>query len=262
MSGYGLTISYKKNKNLKYFFRRRFIRLYFPFVIANILIGVLYNIVLNSKYSIAHILISSFTLRTVYSNDILWYIFVQILLYIIFYTSFKIFKEQKYQISYVFIFIIIYMLYARYFNQGPWRYNTVMCFFMGIIIAIYKVKIIKFISNNYKQVFVLIGILFLLSWYLVINSVYSYYATFISAIVFCLFITIFTYRFKLESKIFRFLGNISYEIYIVQLPIVNMVIKIIGINIISLLIVLFITVFVSTIANKLAKSILKKCELY
>ena len=154
------------------------------------------------------------------------------------------------------------MLYARYFNQGPWRYNTVMCFFMGIIIAIYKEKIIKFISNNYKKVFVLICILFLLSWYLVINSVYSYYATFISAIVFCLFITIFTYKFNLTSKIFELLGNISYEIYIIQLPIINIAIKIMGINFMSLLIVLLITIFISIITNKLTKSIMIKFKFY
>ena len=255
MSGYGLTLSYYKHENLKGFFKKRFLRLYFPFVVSNILIGVLDNITIKSGYSIKDILITSFTLRTIDGSVMLWYIFVQILMYIFFYISFTILKNKNSKILCVIIFTLVYIFIAKYLGQGAWRYNTCLCFSVGVIIAAYK--------DNLKNVFEkysigIIGILFtvfLASWHLAIKGVYSYYVTFICAIIFALLLVAITYKINFKSKIYNYIGNISYEFYIIQLPVIEMILNLIGNNILGIYLVLLTTVSISIITNKTANYI-------
>ena len=257
MSGYGLTLSFYKKENLKGFFKKRFLRLYFPFVICNILVAILENISIKSGYSILRIFITSFTLRTIYSNTILWYIFVQILMYIVFFISFKIFKSKNYRIVFVGLSIVIYIIISIYTEQGAWRYNTVSCFFIGIVVASYKEKIINIIDKYYVYLSIICILGFMSSWYLVINGIYSYYITFICSIIFVLLLIIFTYKCKLVSALYGYLGSISYEIYIIQLPMIDIVISLMKNNNLGLFIILLNTIILSIISNKISNLINK-----
>lgn len=258
MSGYGLTLGYNKNNKMEGFFKKRFLRLYFPFVIANIIIAILYNLILNSNYSIIKILITSFTMRTIHGKTILWYIFVQILMYLFFYLSFKIFKNRKFQVFSVIFLTIIYILIAKYLGQGAWRYNTALCFSIGVVIASYKDIAVSLLKKYYWIILSFLTFIFIITWRLVYVNFYSYYNTFISAIVFSILITVFTYKFKIDSKIFNCLGNISYEIYIIQLPIINIVVESIGLNILSLVVIIIVTILISFITNSLSQFINNK----
>lgn len=260
MSGYGLTLSYYKHGNLKGFFKKRFLRLYFPFVVANILIGLLDNITIKSGYSIKDILITSFTLRTIDGSVMLWYIFVQILMYIFFYIAFTILRNKNSKILCIILSTLAYMFVAKHLGQGEWRYNTCLCFSVGVIIATYKDKL-KDIFEKYS--IGIIGILltvFLVSWYLIIKGIYSYCITFICAVIFALLLVAITYKVNFKSKIYNYIGKISYEFYIIQLPVIEMIINVIGNNVLGIYLILLSTVVISIITNKIANYINSKID--
>ena len=95
------------------------------------------------------------------------------------------------------------------------------------------------------------------SWYLVINGIYSYYITFICSIIFVLLLIIFTYKCKLVSALYGYLGSISYEIYIIQLPMIDIVISLMKNNNLGLFIILLNTIILSIISNKISNLINK-----
>lgn len=260
MSGYGLTLSYYKHKNLKGFFKKRFLRLYFPFVIANILVAILNNIVIKSNYSIIDILFTSFTLRTIYSKIILWYVFVQILMYIFFYISFKLLKNKNSKILCIIISTLVYIFIAKYLGQGAWRYNTCLCFSVGVIIATYKEQLKSILEKYCIGIIGILFTIFIASWYLVIKGIYSYYITFICAIIFALLLVAITYKIDFQSKIYGYIGKISYEFYIIQLPVINMIIDLIGNNVLGIYLILLGTIVISIITNKIANYINSKID--
>lgn len=255
MSGYGLALSFEKRGNLQGFFKKRVLRLYFPFVISNILVGVLHNITINTGYSIANILISSVTMRTVYSGVILWYVFVQVLMYIVFYISFRFFKNKAIRIVAICILSCIYICLAVYTGQGEWRYNTVLCFSVGIIIATYKEQIKNILIRYGFIIRSILLIAFILSWYLVIKGIYRYYVTFICAILFVLLAVSFSARFNSHTKIYGYIGKISYEIYILQLPVVNMVVDLLDGNMWGIFAIILITIILAVITSKISSII-------
>ena len=87
-SGYGLRLSFDKHY-LKHYWIKRLLRLYVPFVLANMTVGVLFNLIRSYKYTFSQIVITSLTMRTVYGNRILWYIMTQCILYFLFYITYK-----------------------------------------------------------------------------------------------------------------------------------------------------------------------------
>lgn len=255
MSGYGLALSFEKRGNLQGFFRKRILRLYFPFVISNVFVGILYNLTIDAGYSIADILISSVTMRTVYSGVILWYVFVQILMYIVFYISFGFFKNKDIRLAVIGILSFIYICLAVYTRQGEWRYNTVLCFLVGVIIATYKEQIKNTLARYGFIIRSILLMAFILSWYLVIKGIYGYYVTFICAIFFVLLAVSFSARFNSHTKMYGYIGKISYEMYILQLPVVNMVVDLLGGNMWGIFAIILITVILAVITSKISNLI-------
>ena len=126
---------------------------------------------------------------------------------------------------------------------------------MGIIIATYQYGIVNLLRKYYYIILVPIMVLFICNWICVYLNIYSYYSTIISSILFSILITIVTYKLVIVSNIFGILGDISYEIYIIQLPIINIALRVMDANSISLLAIIFITIIVSYATNKISNFI-------
>ena len=164
---------------------------------------------------------------------------------------------KNYRIGFVGLSIVIYIIISIYTEQGAWRYNTVSCFFIGTVVASYKEKIINIIDKYYVYLSIIFILGFMSCWYFIINGIYSYYITFICSIIFVLLLIIFTYKYKLVSALYGYLGSISYEIYIIQLPMIDIVISLMKNNNLGLFIILLNTIILSIISNKISNLINK-----
>lgn len=261
MSGYGLTQSYNKNKSLSKFWKSRILNLYIPFIVANIIIALISNHLIDSRYSIEEIIITSISMRTIYSNVILWYIFVQVLMYIFFYSLFKLFDGKKTRLIVLSMLCISYILIARRLGIGEWRYNTVICFVVGSVVATYIDSIECILREHYIGITSMLAFIFLSTWVCVLNNRYNFLMSNISSIAFVLLMMSLSYKVTLNSMIFKFLGELSYEIYILQLPIILIINSILEDYNIAIVVICCLTVATSFITSKISKQLYKLLSL-
>lgn len=77
-----------------------------------------------------------------------WFINSIIVLYVIFYVSFKK-KDSKIAIFKLVFFILVYIFWKVYQNHGDWEYVSIMAFFLGVFWMKDRSLIDKFIEKNY-----------------------------------------------------------------------------------------------------------------
>lgn len=147
VSGYGLFISMSKKENyLKGFLIQKFSRLlipYFIFFIISIIVNLTTDNIVNFKDTILELI----TLQL--DGLLLWYLKIQLLLYIFFYLSFKFIKNQNIAITVIFVLTLIYYVIALKCGLKPYWYNTCIFFALGILMAKTKDSILHLIKKCY-----------------------------------------------------------------------------------------------------------------
>ena len=209
-SGYGVMeqIQKKKTNYINTMPRKRIFKTWLHFALAVILyFGV--SVYLQKRYALKTIILA-FTGWTSLGNSN-WYMFAILLMYLNIYISCKYFKGNKVLVS-CFILSICYLLAVRFFQNGSWWYNTIMCFPAGVFISWYKDDICRFLDHKYFIAFIICIIVMLTAShfrnYLIAYEIMSIFLCF-AIILFCSFI-------KMENSLFAFLGKYSFEIYILQ----------------------------------------------
>ena len=216
VSGYGLMTQYlKKDNYLKGFFKK-FVNIYIVFIICNIVTTIINNAFLNTNYGIGDIIVSSLQFNFANGRE-LWFVACIIFMYISFYFSFKISKRKG--ILVLICSMFIYIILCRLIGKGTWWYNTVFCFPLGAIFAIYKEKIFLFYKKFYWFKFVVLLFIFLIFMYLYIRG--YHYLQFIIPIIFVLLTAMMLVKVKLKSKFLLFINKISLEMYLIHLIILQ-----------------------------------------
>ncbi len=82
-------------------------------------------------------------------NKYSWYIYTIIMLYVVFYFSFRYCRSTRNAIIWVFVAIFLYIVYCDWWMYGDWFYNTIILFGVGILFAKYESKLIAFMKNRY-----------------------------------------------------------------------------------------------------------------
>ena len=133
VSGYGLYMSYlNKNDYLKGFLLTKIPRILIPYLISYLLYIVI-QLVRGDMPSINNIGKDFITLEM--GGLLLWYLKIQLLLYIFFYISFRLIKNEKIKIiSLCFMTLIYYIVIKTCGFEACW-YNTCLFFPLGIIMA-------------------------------------------------------------------------------------------------------------------------------
>lgn len=223
-SGYGLTMGYLKRKSLSHFLRNRFMRIYLPFVIANLITAFLYFLLSETKYSIADTLLTSITLRTIYRHEILWYLAAQLIFYLLFYISFRLPNKQWQKMLSLTILILCYIVVCYRMNAGFWWYNTALCFPVGSAVALYKTQIETLLSQHFAVTALLLSSVAVITWHLAYQQIWEKPATYIAAVSFAMALCVISYRvtFKTQNIFYR-TGIVSYEFYIMNLPSINLI---------------------------------------
>ncbi len=235
-SGYGLMSSYLKKENyLKKFFSKRIMKVLIPYIIAVIITFLTY---LLTKYKLTpmEIFNSFFDGEPVVRFS--WYVLVIFYFYVIFYITAKILKEKSKINIAIFIGTILYCLFAtNYLSLNNWWVNSCFSFFIGVYWASYKDKYIKKLKNNKKVIIcsiiiallsaILVGIQFLTSGYSMsqikefkgfVDYIMKSPISIIFMNIICISLMMILFRIlkkvNLNDRLFNFLGNISFEIYL------------------------------------------------
>ena len=234
-SGYGLMTSYlKKESYLKDFLNKRIMKIVIPYIIAIIFTG------------LAYLLTRQLTPRKIFNSLVegepivrfSWYVLAIIILYVVFYLSAKFLKKKKMINIAVFGGTILYCIVVNnVLGFNNWWVNSCFAFFIGIFWASYKEryaitlkdknKIIRYAIILLIILFVIIGFQFFTSEYAamdIINNtnladdIMKQPIPVINMNIICIILLFMLFnileKVRLNDKVFTFLGNISFEIYL------------------------------------------------
>ncbi len=213
VSGYGLYKSFASKKDyLDRFLLSKFSRVLVPYFLLFI-ISLIFRIVLKDSISLKDVFLELITLRM--DGLLLWYLKIQLLLYVFFFLSFRFFSEKK--IVALFVFTIIYIIIAWKSGLTAYWYNTCLFFLLGVVFAKYEKKLLPVITSKFGTL-VSLGtflFLFLVIFFfgrLNIEFIIDFFYIF-SFVAFILSLL----SFFSGSKVLSFSGKYSMEIYLIHL---------------------------------------------
>ena len=234
-SGYGLMTSYlKKESYIKDFLNNRIMKIVIPYIIAIMFTG------------LAYLLTRQLTPRKIFNSLVegepivrfSWYVLAIIILYVVFYLSAKFLKKKKMINIAVFGGTILYCIVVNnVLGFNNWWVNSCFAFFIGIFWASYKErytitlkdknKIIRYAIILLIILFVIIGFQFFTSEYAamdIINNtdladdIMRQPIPVINMNIICIVLLFMLFnileKVRLNDKVFTFLGNIFFEIYL------------------------------------------------
>ena len=222
LSGYGLYFQYSNDATyMENFLRKRLTRIFIPFFVF-IVIYVIYRASLGEVVNVDFFL----SFWRDHSNIIYngWFINSIIVLYVIFYVSFKK-KDSKIAIFKLVFFTLVYIFWKVYQNHGDWEYVSIMAFFLGVFWMKDRSLIDKFIEKNYFVFLVLFSILmYVFRRYEVImknigiTNKYVYYGIVgnLCTMIFVVYFLLLTNKLNFSNKYLDLLGDISFEIYMIH----------------------------------------------
>lgn len=231
LSGYCLMESLLNKTNyLKGFFSKKLVRVYVPFVIMNISLALFDGIVFKEYYAVKEFVVRTLLIKAVSNNSSLWYIIATLLLFTMFYISFKYLSKNSAMIL-MFMYAILYIIACEYLKLGVWWYNTAFCFPIGVFFSYNKQRLITIIKEKYSMVLLvaLLGSVITFTSF-VHNFRFNLIWNLTFTIFFILLIIIAMLKIELKSKIFTFIGGISYELYLVHMALLLVYFRIINLR--------------------------------
>ncbi|MBR0465875.1 MAG: acyltransferase [Clostridia bacterium] len=247
-SGYGLTFSYlKKGKSyLKGFWKKRILYLIvILFVFAFV-------------YSIYYIVIDKFVFSP-FLVDNCWYIYIQIVLYILFYISFILFGEKNIGLSLFLLFVLqilltVILILLKF--DSIWIISN-FGFIAGCFLA-YKKDCIDKVIKNYFFLLLFVSIILFGGFSLLPTVVNAYYISrFGSTVVFCVIVCLVMTKIRFKGKALNYLGSISLEIYLIHGLVMRILAHYIYNNILFSVLTIFISIAFAYALNFVDKSIKK-----
>lgn len=213
-SGYGVaqSISKKGEDYVKSIPKRRVLKTLLNFDFA-VLLFVLLDFVLGilSDYSVLEIILSFVGWETVGNSN--WYIFAVLILYIITYVSFSIFKNNTVKALWcVTGLAVVYIALMAVFKE-PWWFDTALLYPLGMWFSYKKENILAFIKKKKANYYICLGItaVILIVSLVFRKNIICYEFLMIS---FCAAVVLLTMKFTVKSKFFAFFGKRLFEFYI------------------------------------------------
>ncbi len=210
-SGYGLTVSKMKKKNYhKGFLKNKLTRVYAPFTVAfllNWLMVLLIPIECTDNFFLGFITISL-------PNNITWYLKVQVIMYIVYYVLMLICRENnKMFLGSMVALSVIFMIIGYCTGITSFWYQNTLWFAIGIFIAMYKTVLFNFLKKYFIFVFSMFFLVFVGGFALLyfIGGKVIYDIIMLNAALVC--IVLICSKISGDSKVVRFLGKYSIEIF-------------------------------------------------
>lgn len=216
-TGYGITVSRKKEGYIKRFGSNKILPLY-GFYIYLVLFYTLWQIML--QYPISLIIIFQ---SLIFGNTIVplgWYLQVTFIIYFLLWGVFAKINSDDNCIIVTGIFLVLYSFICAKIGLTSTWYESVFCVLLGMIWAIHK-KQIDYYLNKFPKLIIIINLLFFILCLLgfKVSPLLNIELKMLSAVFFAAFITSLSYsipKLFYLNKITKFLGNYSLEMYISQ----------------------------------------------
>lgn len=158
ISAYGMTkqVNLNREKYLSGFFKKRFFKLLLPIFIVTIIHIILNILVFHKAYTINSIINVYKSGSSIINNG--WYLNSILVIYLIFYFSFKFFKNIK--ISYfIFSFLILaYIFVLKRIGFGIWWYNSMIGIIFGMYFEIFEEKIKRVLNTHFYKILLILSI--------------------------------------------------------------------------------------------------------
>lgn len=221
LSGYGLAISYnqKGEDYIRQFPRRRL----FDFYLKDVFLVLLYTIFaffIGQTPTIRDFFLSFVFGKTVIANG--WYVQAIVLLYVVFYLSYKFAKKTGTKILGVFWGICIYIGLCICLDLSATWYECAVCFFIGVVVAHKNNALSKVFRKKIFYILAFVGAIALLGAFIVLGNTSLFpqqiklVFKMLSAIFFCFAIILTIGKFSVDTFILRGISKISFEIYVSQ----------------------------------------------
>lgn len=213
-SGYGVFESIKRKGSgyIKSFPVNRCLKVLFHFDIA-ILIFLAFGFAMGKTYKPVKILLSLIGWESVGNSN--WFIFVIVVLYLLVFISFSIFKKNNLAgIIATTLLTVAFIIALAQFKDTYW-FDTALCLPAGMWYSYFKDKIEKLVMKNnvtYLITAAVIVALFFVAYKFKDNIAVSE----LWAILFALVILIVTMKVKIGNKVLMWLGNHVFSVYILQ----------------------------------------------
>lgn len=267
-SGYGLITSlHQKDNYLKGFIKKRIFTVLVPFFICNY-VYLTTMLLMGKKYAMSDLLYVFFGVKLL--NSQMWFAVEIMFLYILFYVIFRFIKQEK--IAYMIMGACIVAIMggslllghdlttAEIVNwfRGEWWYNTTFVFFIGMLAARFKEKLLPWIKKRY---YLCLSMLLILSSFFGIMSkrlleekgywiediFYKGYAEKIETLAFQLpmvvfsvgVILLFMMKITFYNKALEFFGRFSLEVILINNVFIVCLLKLAVVNEILYIIAVF-----------------------
>lgn len=249
LSGYGNFISYKKRKhgNIRWLLKRLFI-LILPFEVVYMPIYFLTS----EQFSITGYLYGALTFTMPGVTN--WFVKVMLMSYVLFWIIFFGNKLDDRIKSYILVGIIgIAIILGIMFKVPVYWWSSVICFPLGICYAINRNMVEEYLSRDIILLLILFSGTLLFALDVTINRIFEVFA----CVFICTLIIGFNHRVHISSRVFSFLGKISYEIYLIHVGLIPLYSKNIIKNI-DICIIFFISILGAYIVHTLINGIMNK----
>lgn len=213
-SGYGVMESIK-NKGSEYVDRipTKIMVLTINFSIA-IFVYYIVGIYFGKNISVSKLLLSCIGWESIGNSN--WYLFDILALYTITYFAFKLGKENRNVcLFYVFVFSLGIMGFVYQYRVGTRWYNTLLCYWVGMIYSFNKNKLDKIVMKNVFSYMVYgLGLILLFIVCYKKRDIMLFYI--LHGILFSLIITWGAMIVKMDNPILMWIGGHIFGIYILQ----------------------------------------------
>lgn len=216
-SGYGLMKNCMRRKDYeKQYFRRRFLPVFLPFVLYNLILWSVYR--WEGTFYTFHDFISLLW-RGEPMAIFSWYVYFILLFYALFYLLMKVSgKNTERMIRGALIFDLIYILFCVWRGWGIWWYNTAHILIFGMYYAAHEERCDEWIQNRQKKLILVCG--FILIAFSALPYILPYRFQLPLYILITLSFTVLMIALLMrrvpDNPVLKFLGRIAYELYLVH----------------------------------------------
>ncbi|MCR5650086.1 MAG: acyltransferase [Lachnospiraceae bacterium] len=222
-SGYGMRTACTKENFFKGYFKKRLLPIICPAVII--------WLVFFAAEKIRGVKVDPPLWINVY--DYIWFIPAILYLYIWFYISFHLIRNDKFRMPMLWVGTVLYIILALLFSPGTWWFNTVHLFAVGAGFAGNKEKRIEKLKTGYPvklTAYILMTVVFFIAanyYPAIVTVMHKPYngivhkllegpCQMISAYTFVIMLILLGMKIHIGNRVLHFLGSFTLELYLVH----------------------------------------------
>lgn len=224
-SGYGILMSLKIKEDYLQKLPKRIMKVWLQFAIA-VCLFLFLNIFTGNVYSIPTIILSFTAWESVGNSN--WYILAIMVLYFLSYIGEIITGRNSLKTTFfVTVGCCLYIIVMILCGKGSWYYNTIFCYPLGMIFAVYERRIRMLLEKKDTYLMIVVGcaVAFATSYLCAMkyHGVIWLATVELRGIFFVLLIVLGTSRIRIGNSVLNWLGQHTFEIYILQrLPMITL----------------------------------------